>query len=616
MQTIKDSNEWINRIEEYISKNNNIKYYEYNHFHNIEKIGNDNFENVYRANWKNSEQYFALKSFNFNNTTMKEIIHELEFYCDVNLHENIIKFFGITNKEIQDDQAKEYSLVMEYANGSSLRNYLKKNFNNFTWEYKYELAYQLTCAVSYLHDKGILYYGLHPDNILIHQNTIKLTVFGLSMRNNNQKSDLICYIEPKILNNSMKPYPLNEKSDVYSLGVILWEITSGQPPFKNETYDDNLIMKILQGYRETIVSNTPLDYSILYAECWDEDPNSRPEMNQVVSKLKTIITKNKTMTHSNQLDQIIQNFNKINIMEINPTPQINIHENIFEENLNIVIDELVNFSFKEVNEGKEENTRKRHILDYIKNFKINLQEIYNWLLNNQDNSNSIYLLGYFNYHGIMTNVNRQKAIELYQKAAELDNSVAQYNLAYLYEDGDVDVKNYNKAFELSEKLAKKEYLSGINLLGYYYYNGIGTDVDVQKAFELFQKAADLGNARAQCNLADMYIDGEVVDKDDDKAFELSKRSAEGGHSGGMNLLGYCYYKGIGTDIDMEMGFELYQKAANLGNGIAQYNLALMYESGNGTKKDKNQAIYWYKRSAEQGDKDAVNRLNNLQENKL
>jgi hypothetical protein len=77
MQTIKDPNEWINSIEEYISKSNNIKYYEYNHFHSIEKICNDNFGKVYRANCKNNEQYFVLKSFKIDNTALKEIIHEV-----------------------------------------------------------------------------------------------------------------------------------------------------------------------------------------------------------------------------------------------------------------------------------------------------------------------------------------------------------------------------------------------------------------------------------------------------------------------------------------------------------------------------------------------------------
>src|SRR5205823_4604863 len=102
----------------------------------------------------------------------------------------------------------------------------------------------------------------------------------------------------------------------------------------------------------------------------------------------------------------------------------------------------------------EDKLRKQHIIDYINNQEIVLQEIYNWLLNNQNNSNAIYLLGYFNYYGIEANINKQKTVELYQKAAELENSVAQFELAYMYiyEKEEID-KNYDKAFELSKKLA-------------------------------------------------------------------------------------------------------------------------------------------------------------------
>ncbi|CAB4438196.1 unnamed protein product [Rhizophagus irregularis] len=55
-------------------------------------------------------------------------------------------------------------------------------------------------------------------------------------------------------------------------------------------------------YRETIVPNTPLDYSILYTECWDNEPDNRPTMDQVVAKLKEIITKNKTITQKPKLN--------------------------------------------------------------------------------------------------------------------------------------------------------------------------------------------------------------------------------------------------------------------------------------------------------------------------
>ena len=55
---------------------------------------------------------------------------------------------------------KKYLLVMEYADGGSLRNYLKENFDNLNWKVKYKLSYQLAYAVSCLHDEGIVHRDL------------------------------------------------------------------------------------------------------------------------------------------------------------------------------------------------------------------------------------------------------------------------------------------------------------------------------------------------------------------------------------------------------------------------------------------------------------------------
>ena len=95
-----------------------------------------------------------------------------------------------------------------------------------------------------------------------------MTDLGLTKRIKqvSEQLDLPClipYIDPKKFVNN-KTYPLNEKSDVYSIGVLLWEISSGQPPFNDESYDTDLTMQILQGYRETIVPGTHTDYSDLY----------------------------------------------------------------------------------------------------------------------------------------------------------------------------------------------------------------------------------------------------------------------------------------------------------------------------------------------------------------
>ncbi|CAB5345872.1 unnamed protein product [Rhizophagus irregularis] len=136
-------------------------------FQNIQEIGAGSFGKVYRTKWRNSDQYLALKSFfNLDNITIKELIHELELQREVAFHDNIINFYGITtsNQEFSHNiMTKNYLLVMEYANGGSLRNYLKHNFKYLSWKDKYKLAYQLACAVSCLHSEGIVHRDLHSE---------------------------------------------------------------------------------------------------------------------------------------------------------------------------------------------------------------------------------------------------------------------------------------------------------------------------------------------------------------------------------------------------------------------------------------------------------------------
>ena len=102
---------------------------------------------------------------------------------------------------------------------------------------------------------------------MVHQNVIKLVNIGLSkiIAEESSSQSTIPYIDPEKFNEQTTQYTLNEKSDVYSVGILLWEISSGKPPYYTQRQCDiNLAAEILQGLREKIVPNTPKEYVKIY----------------------------------------------------------------------------------------------------------------------------------------------------------------------------------------------------------------------------------------------------------------------------------------------------------------------------------------------------------------
>ncbi|EXX70275.1 Skt5p [Rhizophagus irregularis DAOM 197198w] len=488
---------------------------------------------------------------------------------------------------------------------------------------------------------------IHSGNVLVHQNIIKLADFARKIeevsKTHSGSFGVVPYIDPKKFNS--EPYTLNKMSDIYSLGVLLWEISSGQPPFKDELYE-------------------------FLHECWDSEPDNRPIIHQVVSRLKEIITKeygvmgnhhllspNKsngnssrstksTTISSNQIINInftsekdVRGFRNIRsqsmraikreimhvfcllrtyvILTLKKCVELtaNIYRYIFwRPDVKTMVDKTVELIFELINGGTEWNSEKQQILNYLNNnndHNINSKIIYNWLLINQNYSNSIFLLGCFNYYGIETNKNYEKAYKLFVNKSVQNHILALYYVGHCYMFGYGTLKDEKSAFKYYEMVANKGCVGGQNNVGYCYSHGKGVKKDLKKAISWYEKAANNGNANAQRNLGVKYMDGEGVDKNDNKAFELFKKSAEGGNSKGIMMLGYCYDCGIGTNIDKYKAAELYQYAANLGNITAQYNLAMLYENGEGIIQDMNLAIYWYKKSSEQGNQDAQKMLDNL-----
>src|ERR1051325_6823280 len=105
---------------------------------------------------------------------------------------------------------------------------------------------------------------------------------GLSKQSSEITTDSLllgmpAYIDPQCYKTTN--YKRSEKSDIYSLGVLFWEISSGKPPFF-EVNVGKIICDVFKGVRETPIKNTPSEYQHLYEDCWDEDPDQRPEIDE------------------------------------------------------------------------------------------------------------------------------------------------------------------------------------------------------------------------------------------------------------------------------------------------------------------------------------------------
>src|SRR5438874_13123967 len=95
----------------------------------------------------------------------------------------------------------------------------------------------------------------------------------------------MAYIDPQFFKD--ESFARNEKSDIYALGVLLWELSSGKPPFeKLEGYQ--ILLGIKKGHREKQIDGTPTEYVKLYTDCWDENPEKRPTVKIVLETLNKV----------------------------------------------------------------------------------------------------------------------------------------------------------------------------------------------------------------------------------------------------------------------------------------------------------------------------------------
>ncbi|KAI1317800.1 hypothetical protein EDD11_007822 [Mortierella claussenii] len=244
-------------------------------------IASGGFGMIHAGNWRGIR------------VAVKVLFNPADFIQEVGIHklvqdsDNIVKFYGITRMKGTGD----YGMVLKFAGKGSLRDYLSRHFDSLDWDNKMRLARDVAAGISFIHQDKICHHDLHSRNVLIDQTGKALiTDFGLSRyvnhaNSNNGVRGVVPYISPERLKNA----PFDHSSDVYSLGVIMWELTSGYPPFDRDGENFLLPFQIMRGRREEIVPGTPVEYSTLYQQCWDDEPHNRPSLPLILSTLDAML---------------------------------------------------------------------------------------------------------------------------------------------------------------------------------------------------------------------------------------------------------------------------------------------------------------------------------------
>lgn len=167
------------------------------------------------------------------------------------------------------------------------------------------LAHQIAQGLNFLHSEGIVHQDLHHGNILIDETGRPIiTDFGQSRdvaqlsRGRYSRSygqvGMLPYVPPE----RFLQQRYTKECDIYSLAMILWYISAGEPPFHDryddEDFDSILASDIIEGERPSISNAVPEDYRKLMTECWQDQPDKRASSSEVVAVLQRMIIAEQT----------------------------------------------------------------------------------------------------------------------------------------------------------------------------------------------------------------------------------------------------------------------------------------------------------------------------------
>ncbi|CAF3472344.1 unnamed protein product [Rotaria sp. Silwood2] len=249
-----------------------------------EQIGLGTFGAVYRATWLTRHHIVAVKQLcvtPLNDEAKRKFFKEVSL-LDRLRSPYIVNFYGAC---IETDNC---ILVMEYMSLGSLYNLLHEDYVKLTWLQRLSIALQAARGINYLHQlqPRVLHRDIKSGNFLLERSyegyTVKTCNFGFT-----QIQTVMCtspWTAPEIFR--LEDY--TDKSDIYSLGVIYWELASSQIPYYGYQ-DRDIRASVLDGRRLSISENNPSSFRQLIQQCWRDNPNERPNSSDLIEMIETCI---------------------------------------------------------------------------------------------------------------------------------------------------------------------------------------------------------------------------------------------------------------------------------------------------------------------------------------
>ncbi|KAL6622549.1 hypothetical protein ACP70R_032428 [Stipagrostis hirtigluma subsp. patula] len=264
----------------------------------LRELGSGTFGTVYYGKWRGTDvaikrikkSCFAGRSSEQDKLT-KDFWREAQILSKLH-HPNVVAFYGV----VPDGTGGTLATVTEFMVNGSLRNVLLRKDRMLDRRRKLIIAQDAAFGMEYLHSKSIVHFDLKCDNLLVNlrdpQRPIcKVGDFGLSrIKRNTLVSGgvrgTLPWMAPELLNGSSSR--VSEKVDVFSFGIVLWEILTGEEPYANMHCGAIIGGIVNNTLRPRIPENCDPEWRKLMEQCWSANPDARPSFTEVTDRLRAM----------------------------------------------------------------------------------------------------------------------------------------------------------------------------------------------------------------------------------------------------------------------------------------------------------------------------------------